>query len=42
MEYVILALVSAAIAAISFPAKEQALVPIPVKKNETTGPDTSK
>lgn len=39
MEYLILTLVSAAIAAVSFPAK--ALVPVPVKK-KTTAPDTSK
>ncbi len=40
MEYLILTLVSAAIAAVSFPAKP-ALVPVPVK-NKTTAPDTSK
>lgn len=42
MEYLILTLVSAAIAAISFPVKEPVLVPVPVKKNDSTGPDTSK
>lgn len=42
MELLILTLVSAAIAAISFPAKEQVLVPVPVKKKSTTEPDTSK
>lgn len=42
MEYLILTFVSAAIAAISFPAKGPVLVPVPVNKKSTTGRDTSK
>ncbi len=42
MEYLILTLAAAAIAAISFPAKDEKLVPIPIKQKTPTEKDTSK